>query len=554
MSDPAFHIRRFTKGKSDRDALAWLWRDCYAYTFPIRGARFSTGGAGVSNNGQTETSWAATAQADLMDSTGTDSARILAAALKDGGMPATSQWFEIEVDGADDAAKLWLNQSSRKLWKLIHGSNFDAVSFECLIDEVASGQSVMFVTEGDAGGFQFEQWEFADCVFYASKSGGPVDTIYREYTLTAEQAINEFGAGRVSDKVRESVTDDPGKAFCFVYCIYPRGGDNVGPFALNMPFAELIIERDQAHVVREGGFNEFPCIVPRWMVLAGTAYGIGPAYVALPDLRQLNKTVLLQTQGMEIHAGAGTYKAVDDGVFNPHNVRLGSRKVLVVGDIDNLQPLTQAGNLQQTLLDIERLQKSVRKVFMSDALEPANSGPARTATEINVRVDLIRQQLGPMYGRQQAELHMALIARCFAMALRAGALGAPPRSLINVEYRVKFTSPLARAQQLADVQAIDTYLGATMQLDAQIDATALDNVDVPKLNKIRAERLGVPREGMRQQAEIEQLQAARQKARAAQEAEQAGLMAAQAKDAGQPTTAAGLAASGGARMSVAAGQ
>jgi len=130
MSDPAFHIRRFTKGKSDRDALAWIWRDCYAYTFPIRGARFSTGGAGVSNHGQTETSWAATAQADLMDSTGTDSARILAAALKDGGMPATSQWFEIEVDGADDAAKLWINQSSRKLWQLIHGSNFDAVSFE----------------------------------------------------------------------------------------------------------------------------------------------------------------------------------------------------------------------------------------------------------------------------------------------------------------------------------------------------------------------------------------------------------------------------------------
>ena len=119
---------------------------------------------------------------------------------------------------------------------------------------------------------------------------------------------------------------------------------------------------------------------------------------------------------------------------------------------------------------------------------------------------------------------------------------------------MKFTSPLARAQQLADVQAIDTYLNATMALDAVIDPTSVDNVDVPKLNRIRAERLGVPREGMRQQAEIEQLQAARQKAQAAQEAEQAGLMAEQAKDAGQPTTAAGLAASGGARMRVAAGQ
>jgi hypothetical protein len=552
MADAAFHLRRFTKGKSDREGLSWIFRDCYAYTFPIRGARFSTGGAATSNNGQTESSWAATAQADLMDSTGTDSARILAAALKDGGMPATSQWFEFDVDNADDDAKLWLDQSARKLWKLIHGSNFDAVAFECLIDEVACGQSVMFVTEGDAGGFQFEQWEFADCVFSCSKAGGPVDTIYREYTLTAEQAISEFGPDRVSAKVRDAMAHDPSASFCFVYCIYPRDGQ-YGPFALNMPFAELVIERDTAHLVREGGYNEFPCVVPRWMMLAGTPYGIGPAYVALPDMRQLNKTIQLQILGLEVHAGAGTYKAIDDGVFNPHNVRLGSRKVLVVGDMDNLQPLGQAGNLQATLLDIERLQKSIRKVFMADALEPANSGPARTATEINVRVDLIRQQLGPMYGRQQAELHMALIARCFAMALRAGALGVPPRSLVNVEYRIKFTSPLARAQQLADVQAIDTYLNSTMALDAVIDPSALDNVDVPKLNKIRAERLGVPRDGLRKQSDIDEMRANRAKQQAAQEAEQAGLMAAQAKDAGQPTTAAGMAAAGGARLRLASG-
>lgn len=549
MMDVDFHHRRFMAGKSDRDSLNWIYQECYAYTYPIRGARWSTGGARNSNGGVSEASFAQEAQARLLDETGTDSCRILSSALKDGGMPATSQWFLLEVDDADSAGDVWLDKSSGKLWKLIHASNFDSVVFEAIIDLVAAGQCVLYIDEAIGGGFRFEQWDFADCVFWASQTGGRVDTIYREFTMTAEQAVTEYGS-RVSKEISEAAKITPTRTFTLVWCIYPRAGDH-GPFALTMPFASVVYETGAKNLVKESGYNEFPCVVPRWMLIPGSQYAIGPTYDALPAMRQLNKTIELQILGLEVHAGAGTYKAVDDGILNPHNLRLGNRSVIVVGDMGSIEPLAAAGDLKATLIDIERLQKQIRKVFMADALEPSNVGPAKTATEIQIRVDLIRQQLGPLYGRMHAEMIVAVVERCYALAMRAGALGMPPDSLRGREYRVKASSPLARAQQLVDVQAIDSYLQSTMALDAQMDPSVLDNIDLPKANRMKAERMGVPLELLRDETAIAQMQAQRAKAQAAQQAEAAMGIAAQAKDQGQPTMSAVAADAGMQRMQAA---
>lgn len=545
--DVNFLMRRFERERSDRDANLWLYQDSYAFTYPIRGARWFTGGARASNTqGQAELSIGRSLQAQLLDETGTDSCRILTAALKDGGMPASSRWFKLESDGADAAGEVWLDQASDTLWRHIHASNFDSVAFEAQLDLVASGQCILYIDEADDGGLRFEQWNFADCTFSASKAGGKVDSICREFQLTAEQAMSEYGE-RCSEAIKKAASVNPSTMFTFLWCIYPRTGET-GRFALMMPWASVIIESNQKSVCYESGYMEFPCVIPRWSLIPGSQYAYGPTYDALPAMQQLNKVIEIQILGLEVHAGIGTYKARDDGTLNPSNVRLGSRRVIVVNDMDSIEPLAIAGDLKATLIDIERLQKAIRKVFMADALEPQNAGPAKTATEFQIRIDLIRQQLGPLYGRMHAEMHVAIVERCYALALRAGALGKPPKSLENQDYRVKATSPLARAQQLADVQAIDQYLQSTIALDAVLDPSVVDNVDIPKANRMKAERMGVPRELLRDEDQIISIQKARAKRQAQQEAEQAVGLAAQAKDAGAPSTAAAAAAQAQSRM------
>ena len=41
-------------------------------------------------------------------------------------------------------------------------------------------------------------------------------------------------------------------------------------FAGRLPWASVHLEVDQRHVLREGGFHEFPCAIPRWSRIPGS--------------------------------------------------------------------------------------------------------------------------------------------------------------------------------------------------------------------------------------------------------------------------------------------
>ena len=132
-----------------------------------------------------------------------------------------------------------------------------------------------------------------------------------------------------------------------------------------------------------------------------------------------------------------------------------------------------------------------------------------TATEVHVRVNLIRQLLGPVFGRLQSEYLQVVVERCFGIASRAGVLPVPPDSLDGKEFRVRYISPLARAQQLEDATAIER---ATMYIAqaAQVDPTILDNWNADEAGRRVAEAYGVPAEVLRDKEEVAQLRAQRE--------------------------------------------
>lgn len=114
-----------------------------------------------------------------------------------------------------------------------------------------------------------------------------------------------------------------------------------------------------------------------------------------------------------------------------------------------------------------------------------------TATEVNARIGLIRQLLGPMYGRFQSEYLQPLVERCFGIAYRAGWLGQAPQSLQGKTFTVKFKSPMARAQMAEEVGAIQQFIGVVMET-AQVKPEALDSLDVDEAMAHVARGLGVP--------------------------------------------------------------
>lgn len=504
-------LSRLEEMKSARVLVNETWRECFEYSFPMRAIDLAVQGAPLGP--QLNIGYGRAKQAQLMDSTATDSCRILSAALMGGLVPANSRWFSLLVPGVDDAGKRWLDIAAEAQWKNIHAANFDAAGYECMIDAVVAGMCALYVDEDRVrGGYLFEQWPLAQCFFASSKAGGRVDIVYREVELTAMQAVNEYGPGAVSQAVRDAAEKRPGEKFKFIHAIYPRDVYAVGArLSRNLPIASCHVEVGTKRVVRESGYHEHPVVVPRWMQLPGSCMATGPMLDALPDAKTCNESEFYALANEDMQT-SGMYGAVDDGVLNARTVRIGPRRVIVMADKDSFFPITPAGNIRDQAIRQESRRAQIRKVLLADHLAlPDKAG--MTALEVATRVDLLRQALGPIYGRLQSEFLQPLVERTFGLAFRAGVFPPPPRSLQGREFSVQYLSPLARAQQLADVNAMDRYELGLMQ-KAQVMPDALDVYDWDEADRMRAEKLGVPLKTIREREDVEEMRKARAQAQA----------------------------------------
>jgi len=511
-------LRRLGALKSKRTVVEQEWLKCYNFSMPMRGALLATNGAGGSDGNLSE---GASKKAELLDSTATDGIRIHASALMSGLTPANSRWFGLDAgttsEDDEDASRKWLDEVAESMWENIHASNFDAVGFDCCLDMSIAGMFALYITENEEG-LQFEQWPLASCYFGASTRGGGIDTVFREFVLSAEQAVAEYGPNMVSEKTRELATSKPDESISMVWAVYPRK-DGKGNQAKNMPIASCHFEKDSKTVLRESGFHEMPVVVPRWGVLPDSVYALGPMHDALPDAKTLNEVVryVLANADMAI---AGMWIAEDDGVLNPKTIRIGPRKVIVANSVDSMKALQPASKFDIAVLEIDRLQRSIRKVLMADQLTPKD-GPAITATEATINVELIRQQLGPMYGRMQSEYMQPMVDRVFGLMFRDGAFGNPPQDLAGKSFRVQYRSPIARSQKAVDVAAMDRFEAALVQEAAGTGKMELlDNYAWDKATRKRSELLGVPAELMVDAADVEEARGQRAQQQKAQQSQE----------------------------------
>lgn len=517
-------VQRIKRRASDLMAAKQLheqvWRDCYDYSMPARAHGLMSEIISATDAQQRK--------AVIYDSTAPDAVRVGVSATMGGMIPSNAQWFFVDIGQETDEEQAWLDEASKFIWENIHASNFDAETFDAMIDVWIAGWPVLYCDEAKEGGYHFETWPVGECAIASSRTGGLVDTVYRTFQYTVSQVVREYGLDAVSAKTRSLF--DQGKLdekVKIVHAIEPREVYAIGAkTAKAMPWSSCHIEVDGSHELRESGYQEFPCMVPRWSRLPGSAYATGPMSDALPDTRTLNEAKKWTLMGAET-AIAPPMLAVDDGVLNPRNIRMGPRKIIVANSVDSLKPLINGGDVQMGLLTVESLQASIRKVLLADQLPPAD-GPTKTAYEWSVRVDTIRKMLGPMFGRFQAELLNPLIVRCFGIAWRANIasgfrlMGKPPQSLLGRNFSVRYLSPLARAQRMEEVSALDRFeqdLGVT----AKVEQSVLDLYDWDEGKREKARLLGVPAKLIR---DTKQVAAVRQgKQQAQEEAQKQALQA-----------------------------
>jgi hypothetical protein len=525
--------RRLADLRAQRQPHVQSWVDAFDLTFPTRAHGLQSQIISATDAQQRQTL--------LYDSTAPDSCNTGAATFMGSMIPASALWFALDLgEQVTDEERAFMERAARFIWTNIHASNFDAEAFDALLDMMVAGWFVLYLDEATDGGYHFELWPLGHCCISASRAGGLVDTVYREFTLRVHQVVHEYGLDAVSAAVRDKFNagrlDDEVR---LLHCIEPRQiYATDARLARNMPFASVHVELDGRHVLREAGYHEFPCMVPRWRRLPDSAYANGPMAQAIPDARTLNEVVKWSLMGAET-AIAPPMVGVDDGVLNVRNFRMGPRKLIVAAEVDNIKPLITGARIDVGEVKIDRLQASIRKILLADQLPPAD-GPVKTAYEWSVRVDMLRKMLGPLFGRFQAEFLQPLIVRAFGIAWRANIaagmalMGQPPQSLLNRSFSVRYMSPLARSQRIEEVNAMDRFEMALAQ-EAQIDQSVLDVYDLEAAARERAHLLGVPEKLTRDERTVARIRAQREQAQAAAQQQalaasgQAEMQAAQAQ-------------------------
>mgnify|MGYP001342908479 FL=1 len=474
----------------------------------------------------------------LFDSTAITANNLLAASLQGTLTSPSLPWFSIKLRdeelNEDRDVQLWLEDTARRMYDTFNETNFNTEVHEMYLDLCSIGTAALFVEEGSRGfdtdGIHFNCLHIAE--YYIQESiDGKVDTLYRKYKLTARQAVQEFGFDNVGEKIQTASKERPDHKFNFIHAVEPTADyeRSTGKSATKLKFHSCHVCEEDKMVVRTGGYNEFPYLVPRWSKATGEIFGRSPSFNALPDIKTLNKAVEI---GLKAWAKAidPPLLVQDDGVIG--RVRMTPAGITVIRNDGAVKPLQIGTNWQITDLKENQLRTAIRQAYYSDQLQ-LQEGPQMTATEVQVRYELMQRLLGPTLGRFQSEFLNPLIERVFGIMYRAGALMKEPDIIQGTKIDVEYLGPLARSQRMEESVAIERLYSLAMNI-AQIDPAIMDNIDHDEAVRLRGKLLGVPKTVLRGKDDVDNMRTMRaEQAQMAQMAQEQQALGKAQKDQAQ---------------------
>lgn len=431
----------------------------------------------------------------ILDATGTIAARRLASGMMSGITSPTRPWFKLRipglVDNETDPASVWLAEVETRMMRVFAESNFYAAMATMYFDLVVFGSACMLI---------YEDYEdvircFNPCAgeyYLGNSSKMRVNTVFREFTMTVQQTVEEFGEDKVSDGVAATfkLQDRAGLSTNLVICHAVRPLKNKSG-----KYEEVYWEQGSTNtkILRRKVFQEWPACCPRWDLTSNEAYGRSPGMDALPDVKQLQQETRRKAQALD--------KMVNPPMVADMQLKNQPASLLPGGVtyVSGLQRGTQAFQpayqvmppIAELMNDIAQVQGRIGDIFFNDLFMMISSlETVRTATEIDARREEKLVQLGPVLERFENEALDPCINRVFNIMLRAGLLPPAPEEIQGQELQIQYVSMLAEAQRASGTVAIERLLQIAGNMMA-VDQTVMDNIDLDRVVQEYANILNV---------------------------------------------------------------
>lgn len=480
----------------------------------------------------------------ILDSTGTLAARNLASGIMTGKSSPTRPWFELKI-GRIDATQtgpisLWLSECKRLMMLVFHESNFYNSIATFYFDLVIFGTAVMLIYEDFEDVARFYNPCFGE--YYIDIDGQYRPTIlYREFTNTTAQVVDEFGIDNVSQTVRDlyELLDGSGKTreIVIAHAIEPNDDGRKLGVPSNFKFREVFWEwggtaspqgggTNALGFLRVKGYHEQLNVTVRWDLVSNDPYGRSPGMDALPDVKQLQLETRRKAQAIDKMVNPPM--VADIQLKNqPASLLPGGLTYvsgMTTGKVGFAPVYTVDPKIREMMEDLAEVRTRIQKIFFNDVLQPISQYETRsnvTAQEIDARRAEALIVLGPVFERIDTEGLSVITERVFNIMARAGILPPAPPEIAGQEIKIEFVSILANAQSAAATTGIDRLLQVAGSL-AGVDPAVMDNIDIDfALDKYSSLLQNDPRIIR----SPEQLTAIRQQRQQQQEAQQKAEMA-----------------------------
>lgn len=483
----------------------------------------------------------------ILDPTGTDAAQVLGAGMLNGITSPARPWFRLRIANFEDEiahpARVYLDEVTRRMHRVMAESNFYKALGTMYLELGVFGTAACIIYE------DFE--EVVRC--YNSPAGeyylqqderGKVDTFARRISWTVKQTVERFGLENCSETIQRKWEKQDDQLYDYVdieHIIEPNTGPRSREYRLprTMRWREVYYEvsttsgttstmpeRNMALSIR--GFREYPCITPRWNTTANDVYGTdNPGMNALPDIIQLQHETKERARILDTIARpplvADTSLRNKPNALVPGGITYANLDSTNAGARAAFQVSAPYAEISQ---DIQFIQQRIRRAFHNDLFNMISQlDTVRSATEIDARREEKLVLLGPVLSRFENEALDPSIKRIYSIMERKGLLPEQPPELEDVEIEIQYVSILSDAQSAVSTAPIERYLAFTGELGAAFQ----DVLQVPnavELNRIYAERLGIPARGINSREQIAQREADAAQMQAMQAGvEQAGVAA-----------------------------
>ncbi len=480
--------KRLTRLKTERDNWLPEWRDLSDHIMP-RAGRFNTSDV---NKGQRR-------DKKIINPRATFAARTLAAGMHSGMTSPASPWFKL---GTPDPGlmqygpvKEWLYAVEKAMREVMARSNLYNVLPTIYGEEGVFGTAAMAALPDERDTVRFYPFTIGSYMI-ANSDRQQVDTLYREFKMTARQMEQQFGKAALSSTTQTLLSTNS-EAWVEV-CHATEPNENREPGRkdnTNMSYQSVYWEKggDSDKLLRQSGFQEFPVMAPRWDVNGEDVYGTGPGSQCIGSTRAL--------QLMERRKAELVEKGVRPPMGAPASLQVQKASILP-GSITYLDDMQQGAKfaplwdvnpawLGQLRGEIAAEEQIADTAFFVDLfLMISQMDTVRTAYEIATRKEEKMLMLGPVLERQNDDLLDPCVDQVFHLMVEQSIprwmgllpgnplLPPPPKEMGGLDLRIEYTSILAQAQRAVEGSAIERAIGfAGTVANIKQDPSSLDLLD-----------------------------------------------------------------------------